>query len=82
MSSPKRWSVDPVNQEWRFQAGNYASAGEDPSIARAARRFINETGDVVRQIEAEEKAGLGAGAASASRARCAPGSRAPPSMAS
>ena len=60
MSSPKRylWSVDPVNQEWRFQAGDYTSAGEDPSIARAARRFINETGDVIRQIEAEEKAGL------------------------
>ena len=60
MSSPKRylWSLDSVNQEWRFQAGDYTRAGEDPSIARAARRFINETGDVIRQIEAEEKMGL------------------------
>ena len=56
MSSPKRylWSLDAVNQEWRFQSSDYTSAGEDPSIARAARRFINETGDVIRQIEAEE----------------------------
>jgi hypothetical protein len=60
MSSPKRylWSLDPVNQEWRFQPGDYTRAGEDPGIARAARRFINETGDVIRQIEAEEKMGL------------------------
>lgn len=60
MSSPKRylWSTEPVNQEWRFQARDYSAANDDPLIARAVRRFINERGDVIRQVEAEEQAGL------------------------
>ena len=39
------------------RSGDYTSAGEDPPIARAARRFLTETGDVIRQLEAEETAG-------------------------
>ena len=60
MSSPKRylWSTKPVEQEWRFQKGDYSAAGDDPQIARAARRFLTETGDVIRQVVGEERGGL------------------------
>lgn len=62
MSSPKRylWSVEPVNQEWSFQRPGETGVArvetrEDPGVVRAARRFLTETGEVIRQIELEEK---------------------------
>lgn len=54
LSSPKRylWDIDPVAQDWRFQ--NVASQAL-PLIARSAFRFLNECGDVIRQVEEEER---------------------------
>jgi hypothetical protein len=58
LSSPKRylWDEQPVNQNWRFQ--NVGANQSLPLIARSAFRFLNERGDVIRQIEEEEKRGL------------------------
>ncbi|ARN81129.1 virulence factor SrfB [Methylocystis bryophila] len=55
MSSPKRYlcDVDPVNQDWRFQPGDYGAKREPPTIDRAARRFVNSRGDVLRQLADE-----------------------------
>lgn len=57
MSSPKRYlcDVEPVNQEWRFQAGDYGVEGQPPAIDRAARRFLNFRGDVLRQVADERR---------------------------
>ncbi|TVS00315.1 MAG: virulence factor SrfB [Rhodospirillales bacterium] len=58
LSSPKRylWDGAPVNQNWRFQ--NIGANQALPLIARSAFRFLNESGDVIRQVEEEEKRGL------------------------
>lgn len=58
LSSPKRylWDEQPVNQNWRFQ--NVGANQALPLIARSAFRFLNERGDVIRQVEEEEKRGL------------------------
>lgn len=58
LSSPKRylWDEQPVNQNWRFQ--NIGANQTLPLIARSAFRFLNERGDVIRQVEEEEKRGL------------------------
>jgi hypothetical protein len=57
MSSPKRYlcDVEPVNQAWRFQPQDYGAAREPPTVDRAARRFMNFRGDVLRQINDEWK---------------------------
>ncbi len=57
MSSPKRYlcDVDPVNQEWRFQPGDYGANREPPTVDRAARSFVNYRGDVLRQLADERK---------------------------
>ena len=55
LSSPKRylWDTQPINQDWRFQ--NASASQELPLIARSAFRFLNESGDVLRQVELEEQ---------------------------
>ena len=55
LSSPKRylWDEQPVNQNWRFQ--NVGANQTLPLIARSAFRFLNERGDVIRQVEEEER---------------------------
>lgn len=55
MSSPKRylWDESGVNQDWRFQAEDYPIQGQDPPAMMAVRSFINETGDVLSQVQAE-----------------------------
>jgi hypothetical protein len=55
LSSPKRylWDEEPGNQNWRFQ--NVGANQSLPLIARSAFRFLNERGDVIRQIEEEER---------------------------
>jgi hypothetical protein len=57
MSSPKRYlcDVESVNQEWRFQLEDYGTNREPPTIDRAARRFVNFRGDVLRQVAEERK---------------------------
>lgn len=57
MSSPKRYlcDVEPVNQEWRFQPKDYGANREPPTIDRAARRFVNFRGDVLRQVAEERR---------------------------
>jgi hypothetical protein len=57
MSSPKRYlcDVEPVNQEWRFQPGDYGADRQPPTIDRAARRFMNFRGDVLRQVADERR---------------------------
>ncbi len=57
MSSPKRYlcDVEPVNQEWRFRQEDYGPNLEPPAIDRAARRFVNFRGDVLRQVAEERK---------------------------
>jgi hypothetical protein len=57
MSSPKRYlcDVEPVNQEWRFQPGDYSLDGAPPTIYLAARRFMNFRGDVLRQVSDERR---------------------------
>jgi hypothetical protein len=55
LSSPKRylWDTDPVGQDWRFQ--NVGANASLPLIARSAFRFLNESGDVISQVESEEQ---------------------------
>jgi hypothetical protein len=57
MSSPKRYlcDVDPVNQEWRFQPGDYGANREPPTIDLKVRRFVNYRGDVLRQVADERR---------------------------
>lgn len=57
MSSPKRylWDDVEVNQDWRFQSSDYFADGSEPLMARTLRRFVTQNGDVIRQVEAEER---------------------------
>ncbi|HUZ66315.1 MAG TPA: virulence factor SrfB, partial [Beijerinckiaceae bacterium] len=57
MSSPKRYlcSVEPVNQEWRFQPRDYGARGQPPTIDLAARNYLNFRGDVLRQVAEERR---------------------------
>jgi hypothetical protein len=52
LSSPKRYlcDVEPVNQEWRYQPGDYGQKQDPPSIDLAVRRRVNVRGDVLRQL--------------------------------
>lgn len=58
LSSPKRylWDDTPVQQDWRFH--HHSDATNLPKSLRAAMRHLNESGDVLEQIEADEKAKL------------------------
>ena len=55
MSSPKRYLCDlmPVNQEWKFQPGDYDSEENAPLVALRLFRFVNQRGDVNREVIAE-----------------------------
>ncbi|MEM7423560.1 MAG: virulence factor SrfB, partial [Pseudomonadota bacterium] len=56
ISSPKRyiWDTTPVTQNWRFNGGEGRQTL--PLIVRSSFRFLNETGDVIEQIQTEEDA--------------------------
>lgn len=58
LSSPKRylWDDKPVSQDWRFH--HHSDPNNLPKGLRAAMRHLNEAGDVLEQIEADEKARL------------------------
>lgn len=58
LSSPKRyiWDSRPVSQDWRFQGAEPRQPL--PTVARSACRFLNEAGDVLAQVQDEEKAKL------------------------
>ncbi|MEO9781372.1 MAG: virulence factor SrfB [Sedimentitalea sp.] len=58
LSSPKRylWDDKPVLQDWRFH--HHSDPNNLPKGLRAAMRHLNEAGDVLEQIEADEKARL------------------------
>lgn len=58
LSSPKRylWDDKPVLQDWRFH--HHSDPNNLPKSLRAAMRHLNEAGDVLAQIEADEKARL------------------------
>ncbi|MDK3075218.1 virulence factor SrfB [Sedimentitalea sp. JM2-8] len=58
LSSPKRylWDDKPVPQDWRFH--HHTDPNTLPKSLRAAMRHLNEAGDVIEQIEADEKARL------------------------
>ncbi|MEM9551117.1 MAG: virulence factor SrfB [Pseudomonadota bacterium] len=55
LSSPKRylWDDDASKQDWRFQ--NHHDPNNLPKSVRAAMRHINEAGDVIAQVEYEER---------------------------
>ena len=57
MSSPKRYlcDVQAVNQEWRFQPQDYGSTGGLPQIDSAVRRHVNSRGDVLRQVNEDQR---------------------------
>jgi len=58
LSSPKRylWDDKPVLQDWRFH--HHSDPNNLPKSLRAAMRHLNEAGDVLEQVEADEKAKL------------------------
>lgn len=58
LSSPKRylWDDKPVLQDWRFH--HHSDPNNLPKGLRAAMRHLNEAGDVLEQIAADEKARL------------------------
>ncbi len=58
LSSPKRylWDDAPVLQDWRFH--HHSDPNNLPKSLRAAMRHLNEAGDVLEQIEADEAARL------------------------
>jgi hypothetical protein len=58
LSSPKRylWDDKPVLQDWRFH--HHSDPNNLPKGLRAAMRHLNEAGDVLEQIEADERARL------------------------
>lgn len=58
LSSPKRylWDDAPMLQDWRFH--HHSDPNNLPKSLRAAMRHLNEAGDVLEQIEADEKARL------------------------
>ena len=51
LSSPKRylWDTEPASSEWRFQ--NHLDMQNMPRILRSACRFLNDEGDVIKQVE-------------------------------
>lgn len=55
LSSPKRylWDDKPVSQDWRFH--HHHDPNNLPKSLRAAMRHLNESGDVLEQIDADEK---------------------------
>jgi hypothetical protein len=58
LSSPKRyvWDDRPMSQDWRFHGMDARQSL--PTAARSACRFLNEAGDVLAQVNAEEAAKL------------------------
>jgi len=58
LSSPKRylWDDTPVQQDWRFH--HHADPNNLPKSLRAAMRHLNEAGDVLEQVKADEAARL------------------------
>ena len=58
LSSPKRylWDDQPVQQDWRFH--HHSDPNNLPKSLRAAMRHLNEAGDVLAQIKADEAARL------------------------
>lgn len=54
LSSPKRylWDDAPSKQDWRFQ--NHNDPNNLPKSVRAAMRHLNESGDVIAQVQYEE----------------------------
>ena len=54
LSSPKRylWDDAPSKQDWRFQ--NHHDPNNLPKSVRAAMRYLNESGDVIAQVQYEE----------------------------
>ncbi len=58
LSSPKRylWDDAPMQQDWRFH--HHDDPNNLPRSLRAAMRFVNESGDVLAQIEEDERARL------------------------
>ena len=58
LSSPKRylWDDQPVQQDWRFHHHN--DPNNLPKSLRAAMQHLNEAGDVLDQIRADEAARL------------------------
>ncbi|WP_372571416.1 virulence factor SrfB [Ruegeria jejuensis] len=58
LSSPKRylWDDTPLQQDWRFH--HHSDPNNLPKSLRAGMRFLNENGDVLEQIAADEKARL------------------------
>lgn len=58
LSSPKRylWDGDAHQQDWRFH--HHSDPNSLPKSLRAGMRYLNETGDVLEQVEADERARL------------------------
>ena len=56
LSSPKRylWDDTPVQQDWRFH--HHSDPNNLPKSLRAAMRYLNEAGDVLDQVKADEAA--------------------------
>lgn len=57
LSSPKRylWDVDPVPQSWRFRNAQGAKSDLQPLIERSVYRYVNNRGDVLAQLAADQK---------------------------
>lgn len=58
LSSPKRylWDDTPLRQDWRVHHHN--DPNNLPRSLRSAMRFLNESGDVLEQVEEDERARL------------------------
>ncbi len=58
LSSPKRylWDDSEVEQEWRYH--NHESRQDLPSVAKAAMVRLNDSGDVIEQVKADQKSRL------------------------
>ncbi len=58
LSSPKRylWDDRPVQQDWRFH--HHSDPANLPKSLRAAMRHMNEAGEVLEQVKADEAARL------------------------
>lgn len=58
LSSPKRylWDDSPLQQDWRFH--HHSDPNNLPKSLRAGMRFLNEAGDVLTQVTADERAKL------------------------
>ncbi len=57
LSSPKRylWDDAPMTQDWRFHFFTPSPAEPLPLVARAVQNELNEAGDVLEQVQQEEK---------------------------